>query len=154
MYDVCATTMLAIAQSEAPEDVLAKLQMALNSPQTIQRTSIKEFQWKGIRGWSDFGTGAQWKPRGLEPEDGPLQRRVLEQTCLLCHTADMSAASHSRHVCCVTQQTCLLCHAADMLAVSHSRIPQQSHHFFGLSATSRAGEGWSLGWYSTSHLTF
>ena len=46
---------------------------------------------------------------------------VMQQTCLLCHTADMSAVSHSRHVCCVTQQTCLLCHTADMSAVSHSR---------------------------------
>ena len=45
---------------------------------------------------------------------------VTQQTCLLCHSADMSAVSHSRHVCCVTQQTCLLCHTADMSAVSHS----------------------------------
>ena len=55
---------------------------------------------------------------------------VSQQTCLLCHTADMSAVSHSRHVCCVTQQTCLLCHTADMSAVSHSRhvccVPQQT----------------------------
>ena len=39
---------------------------------------------------------------------------------LLCHTADMSAVSHGRHACCVTQQTRLLCHTADMSAVSHS----------------------------------
>ena len=41
--------------------------------------------------------------------------------CLLCHTADVSAVWHRRHVCCVTQQTCLLCHTADMSTVSHSR---------------------------------
>ena len=46
---------------------------------------------------------------------------VTQQTCLLCHTAEMSAVSHSRDVCCVTQQSCLLCHAADMSAASHSR---------------------------------
>ena len=38
---------------------------------------------------------------------------VRQQTCLLCHTADVSAVSHSGHVCCVTEQTCLLCHAAE-----------------------------------------
>ena len=38
------------------------------------------------------------------------------QTCLLCHTADMSVVSRSQHVCCVTQQTC---------HVSHTRhVPQ------------------------------
>ena len=46
---------------------------------------------------------------------------VTQQTCLLCHTADISAASHSRHVCCITRQTVLLCHTADTHAVSHSR---------------------------------
>ena len=46
---------------------------------------------------------------------------VTQQTCLLCHTADMSAVSHSRHVCCDTQQTCLLCHTADMSAASRNR---------------------------------
>ena len=43
--------------------------------------------------------------------------RVTQQTSLLCHTADMSAVSHSRHVGCVTQQTCLPCHTTDMSAV-------------------------------------
>ena len=43
------------------------------------------------------------------------------QACLLCLTADISALTHSRHVCHVTQQTCLLCEIADMSAVSHSR---------------------------------
>ena len=51
--------------------------------------------------------------------------------CLLCHTADTSAVSHSSHVCCVTQQTCLLCHTADMSAVSDSRhvcrVTQQTY---------------------------
>ena len=63
-------------------------------------------------------------------------RSVTQQTCLLCHTADMSCCVtqqtcllcgaagmitvlHNRHVCCTTQQTCLLCHTAE--AVSHSR---------------------------------
>ena len=46
---------------------------------------------------------------------------VTQQTCLLCHTADMSALSRSRHVCWVTQLTYLLCHAADVSAVSRSR---------------------------------
>ena len=41
--------------------------------------------------------------------------------CLLCRTADVSAVSHRRHVCCVKQQTCLLCDTADMSAASHSR---------------------------------
>ena len=36
-------------------------------------------------------------------------------------TAKMSAVSHSRHACCVTQQSCLLCHTANRSAVSHSR---------------------------------
>ena len=31
--------------------------------------------------------------------------RLTQQTCLLCHTADISVASHSRHVCCVTSFT-------------------------------------------------
>ena len=39
----------------------------------------------------------------------------------LCHTADMSAVSRSKHLCCVKQQTCLPCHTADTSAVSHSR---------------------------------
>ena len=62
--------------------------------------------------------------------------------CLLCPTADMSAVSHNRHVCCITahtsavshsrhvcpviQQSCLLRHMADMAAVSHSG-PSVSH---------------------------
>ena len=41
----------------------------------------------------------------------------VQQTCLLCDTAETSAVSHSRHVCCATQQTCLLCQTADMSAV-------------------------------------
>ena len=47
-----------------------------------------------------------------------------------CHTADMSGASHSRRVCCVTRQTCRLWHAADMSSQSYSRhvrcVPQQT----------------------------
>ena len=49
-----------------------------------------------------------------------LPCRVTLQTCLLCHTADMSAASHRRHIYCVTQQTCLLCRTAEMSAVSRN----------------------------------
>ena len=38
------------------------------------------------------------------------QRNVFRLTpCLACH---MSAVSHSRHACCVTQQACQLCHTA------------------------------------------
>ena len=62
-----------------------------------------------------------------------------DSACCVCHTADMSSASHSRCVRCVTQQpymsavahssqacrviqwTCLLCRAADMSAVWYSR---------------------------------
>ena len=40
-----------------------------------------------------------------------------QQTCLPCHTADMSAVKHSRHVCYVT----LLCGTADMSSVSQSK---------------------------------
>ena len=46
---------------------------------------------------------------------------VTQQTCQLCHTADVSAVSQSRRVCCVTQQTCLLCHTVNMSAVSRNR---------------------------------
>ena len=44
--------------------------------------------------------------------------RVKQQTCLLCHTANMFALSHSKYVCCVTQQTRLRCHTSDMSFVS------------------------------------
>ena len=44
----------------------------------------------------------------------------------LCDTADRSALWYSKHVCCVIQQTCLLCHTADMSAVRHSRVTQQT----------------------------
>ena len=46
-------------------------------------------------------------------------RRVLWS-----RTADMFAVSRSRRVCNVTQQTCLLCHTADMSVVS--RMPSIS----------------------------
>ena len=39
--------------------------------------------------------------------------RKQPEACLLCRTADMSAVSHSRPVCCITQQTCLLCHLTE-----------------------------------------
>ena len=42
---------------------------------------------------------------------------VTLQTCALCHTADMSAVPHSRHACCFTQQTYRLCHTGDMSAL-------------------------------------
>ena len=47
--------------------------------------------------------------------------KITQQTSLPCDAADMSAASHCRHVCCDTQQTRLLCDKAQMSAVSHSR---------------------------------
>ena len=52
----------------------------------------------------------------------PFSCSVTQQKCLLCLTADMSAVSHSRHVCSVThsrhfcsvtQQTCLLCQTSE-----------------------------------------
>ena len=46
---------------------------------------------------------------------------VTQQTYVLCDTVGMSAVSHSGQVCCVKKQTCLLCDTADMSAVSHSR---------------------------------
>ena len=39
----------------------------------------------------------------------------------------MLAVSHRGHVCCAIQQTCLLCHTADMSTVSHSRLSAVSH---------------------------
>ena len=45
---------------------------------------------------------------------------VIQQTCLLRDTADMSTVPHSKHVCCATQQTCLLCHEETMSAAWHS----------------------------------
>ena len=63
---------------------------------------------------------------------------VTQQTCLLCHTADMSAVTHSRHVCCVTPQTCLLCHMADMSsAVSRSWMFLKVITFFRLPRTAK-----------------
>ena len=50
----------------------------------------------------------------------PHRQAITEQTLKVHapgHTADMSAVSHARHVCCVTQQTCLLCDTASMSAV-------------------------------------
>ena len=62
---------------------------------------------------------------------------LAQQTCMLCHTADVSTVSHSRHVCCATQQTCLPCHQADMSAVSRSRIPNKVITLFWTSANSQ-----------------
>ena len=61
--------------------------------------------------------------------------------------ADMSAASHSRHVCCVTQQPCLQCDTADMSAVSHNRhtcctktdSENMAHRYFGSEKPSCTG---------------
>ena len=50
-------------------------------------------------------------PRSRHVYDAKQQRR------LMCDTADMSAESNRRRICCVTRQTCLLCHIADMSAV-------------------------------------
>ena len=44
-----------------------------------------------------------------------------QQTCLLSHTAGTSAVLHTRHGCCVTEQTCLLWHTVDLSAVSCSQ---------------------------------
>ena len=49
-----------------------------------------------------------------------LMGRDICSRSLLRHAADVSAVWHSRHVCSVTQQqTCLLCHIADTSAASH-----------------------------------
>ena len=53
------------------------------------------------------------------------------------HVAGMFAVSHSRHVCCAAQRTCLLCHTADMSAMSHSRIHKQGIYFARRSANSQ-----------------
>ena len=58
---------------------------------------------------------------------------VLQQTCRLCHSADMSVVSHSRHVCCVAQPTFLLSHTRDMYAVSHSSLPCHTADMFVVS---------------------
>ena len=54
---------------------------------------------------------------------------VTQQTCLLCHTANMSAVSHSM-TCLLyqaaTQQSCLLCRTADMSVVSRSNTAVMS----------------------------
>ena len=66
---------------------------------------------------SVLGTDPRWPAGGG-------QRRLPAAAaggCLLCATAEMSAVSHSRHVCCLTQQTRVLSHMADMSAVSQSR---------------------------------
>ena len=78
--------------------------------------------------------------------------RASSQESNLCRTTDMSAMSHSRHVCCVTQhtcvlcrhvccvtqQTCLLCHKPHVSAVARSRhfccVTQQTCHTADISA--------------------
>ena len=66
-------------------------------------------------------------PPRMTPDDtawaihGSPRVHIRQQTCLLCHTADMSAVGRSRHVCFVRKHTCLLCDTADRSAVSHSR---------------------------------
>ena len=67
-----------------------------------------------------FVAGGDTKPRLCVGSHSRHVCCVAQQTCLLCHTAEISASPHSRHVCvcCVTQQTALLCHTADMTAVS------------------------------------
>ena len=72
-----------------------------------------------------LGRGAFAPPSSPAPSSALSHSRhaccVTQQTCLLCHAADMSAVSRSRHVCCVTRQTFLLCRTADTSAVPHSR---------------------------------
>ena len=70
-------------------------------------------------GVGGIGRGPFDEPRvaGQHEVTGSFVDAVDMQTCLQCDTADMSAVSHGRHVCCVKQQTCLLCHTADMSAV-------------------------------------
>ena len=76
---------------------------------------------------------ATW-PRSVSWPLSALNRGVTQQIYPLRHTEDVSAVvSRNRQVCCVTQQTCLLCHTADipchMSAVSHSRhVANQALH--------------------------
>ena len=60
---------------------------------------------------------------------------------LLCHTTDMSAASHSRSVCCVRPQTWLLCHTADMSSVRHRTNPKKAITILRHSAKSQGHMG-------------
>ena len=54
---------------------------------------------------------------------------MIQQTCLLCDTADMSAVSHSRHVCCATRQACLLCRTTEspQNKQSHNNLPRRAN---------------------------
>ena len=68
---------------------------------------------------------------------------LAQQTCLLRHTADMSAAQQSgqsfcvtqktclpcdtAHICCVSQQACLLWDTADMSSMQHQTLFVASH---------------------------
>ena len=78
----------------------------------------------------------------------------LRRSSCMRHRVDMSAVSHSRHVCCVTHQTRLPCHTSDMsavlqragmstvshkdmCAVSHSWLLQKSTYFFWPFANSQ-----------------
>ena len=73
------------------------------------------------------------RPFGPDPVCCATQQTLSaashKEHCLSCHTADMSAVSHDRHVYCGTQQICLVCdtgpcllgHTADMFAVPRSR---------------------------------
>ena len=51
-----------------------------------------------------FCVGLPGRGLPLHPSSRHFPCSVTWQTCLLCHTADMSAVLHSKHVCCVTQQ--------------------------------------------------
>ena len=93
---------------------------------------------------------------GLPPSRAIQNHGVVSQAgggaFPLCYTADMSAVSHSRHACCVTQQTCMLCHTADMSVASHSRHVSHRRHVRCVtrqSAVSRSrhvcGLMWTLG---------
>ena len=84
--------------------------------------------WTKSNSWVYIDDSYQ-KARPLSLRPSPACMYALTHS-LLCLTADMSAVSHSRHVCCVTQRACLLCDTADIVccvtqqtlsAVSHSR---------------------------------
>ena len=47
---------------------------------------------------------------------------MLQQTCVLSHTTDPPAVSHSGRVCHLIQQTCLLCGTTHMSPVRRSRL--------------------------------
>ena len=84
-------------------------------------------------------------PGFLSPFPDLHARSIHDTTIGWCPGRPMSAVSHSRHVCFVTQQAYLPCHTVDMSAVSRSRhvfrVAQQARllsHTTHISAVSHS----------------